>query len=226
MFRTREAGSLEFLRIEPDCSERQLSRENFAQSIRLPCEHEFPDDALDSLTSADDLEHFLSGKYVRGVLRRGTESWALIGVPESETNQDPSRCLPFALLWLARLRESPGRKNVAGARILLPPNSAALVAHLLPALHPEVKVHLFERDVVMERLQRIEPAAVANVSSWIVPARATQSLRDRAVRELAPLLPASRAALSFHPNLPAKEVLVRFRGLACLRWHESEISLG
>jgi len=108
----------------------------------------------------------------------------------------------------------------------MPANSAAPVAHLLPALHPGLAIQLFERDTVMEQLHRIEPSALANFSSWIVPVRDTQALLDRAARELQMLLPVPRVAISLHPDLAAKEVVVRFRGLACMRWHESGIWFG
>ena len=65
-----------------------------------------------------------------------------------------------------------------------------------------------------------------NLSSWIVPAREAQLLQERSRRELNALLPASPDAISYHPNLSAKELLVRFRGLVCLRWHESGIYFG
>jgi hypothetical protein len=52
---------LEFLRIDFDRSEQKLSRESFAQSIRRLCEHKFSDEILDSITTAPDLEHSLSG---------------------------------------------------------------------------------------------------------------------------------------------------------------------
>lgn len=54
---------LEFLRLEFDRSERELSRESFARAIRRLCEHQFPDETLDSITTAADLEHSLSGNY-------------------------------------------------------------------------------------------------------------------------------------------------------------------
>jgi hypothetical protein len=73
---------LEFLRIEFDRSER---REAFAQSIHRLSEHEFPDETLESVGTAQDLEHSLSGNYVRGVLRRGREAWAMFAVPDAET---------------------------------------------------------------------------------------------------------------------------------------------
>jgi len=126
---------------------------------------------LDSITSSADLEHSLSGNYARGVLRRGRESWVVLAVPDDEPNDDSSRCLTFALLWLDRLRQSSARNTVLGVRILLPENTAAPVAHLSSALHPELRVQLFERDLVMERLLRIEPSEGANFTWWIVPAR-------------------------------------------------------
>ena len=217
---------LEFLRIEFDRSEHELSREAFAQSIRRLCEHEFPDESLEAITTAADLEHTLSGNYVRGVLRRGRDAWAMFAAPGAEAGEDPARCLTFALLWLDRLRQSVARKNVAGVRLLLPQRSAAPVAHLLSALHPELRVQLFERDPVLERLVRIEPSEVANFTSWIVAVREAQSLLDHARQEIGALLPASRQAVSLHPNVSAKEVVVRFRGMACLRWHESGIYFG
>jgi len=105
-------------------------------------------------------------------------------VPDHKTNDDPARCLTFALLWFDRLRQSSAGKNIAGVRILLPNNAAVPVAHLLAALHPQLRVQLFERDCLMERLVRIEPSAAANFSSWIVPARGAQLLQDRAGKEL------------------------------------------
>jgi hypothetical protein len=109
---------------------------------------------------------------------------------------------------------------------LLPENAAAPVAHLLPALHPELRLQLFGRRAVMERLVRIEPSAAANFSSWIVLSREAQLSQNRARKGLSPLLPACRDAISYHPNLSAKEVVVRFRGLACLRGHESGVYFG
>lgn len=46
---------LEFLRIAFDRAGRELSRENFAPSVRRLCEHKFPDQTLDSITSSADL---------------------------------------------------------------------------------------------------------------------------------------------------------------------------
>src|SRR5258707_4778814 len=158
--------------------------------------------------------------------RRAKQQWGLIAVPAVDPGEDAARCFTFAFLGLVGRRGNPSKIQFAGLRILMPADSAAPVAHLLPALHPGLAIQLFERDTVMEQLHRIEPSALANFSSWIVPARDTQALLDRATRELQMLLPAQQVAISLHADLAAKEVVVRFRGLACLRWHESGIWFG
>jgi hypothetical protein len=84
------------------------------------------------VTSTADLEHSLSGNYVRGVLRRGREAWALFAVPEYEPSGDPARCLTFALLWLDRLRHGDSRKNITGVRVLLPAKAARAVRSPAP----------------------------------------------------------------------------------------------
>jgi len=101
---------LEFLRIGFGRSARQLWRETFAQAVRRLCEHEFPGETLESVTSSADLEHFLSGNYARGVLRRGSESWAVFTVPDDEPNDDPARCLTFACYgWIICGQARPAR---------------------------------------------------------------------------------------------------------------------
>ena len=217
---------LEFLRTEFERSQAELSREAFAQVIARICSNAFPDDTLESLSTAADLEHSLSGNYVRGVLRRGKTEWALLAAPEQPNAEDPARCLTFALLWLERLQKRAARTAIAGIRLLLPGGTAAPVANLLAALRPDLRIELYERDQVLETLRRTEPSETANVSSSIVPAREAQALVARACQELNGMLPARREAISFHPNVMGKEVVVRFRGVSFLRWHESGIFFG
>jgi hypothetical protein len=82
---------LEFLRTEFERSQAELSREVFAQVIGRICSNAFPDDTLESLSTAADLEHLLSGNYVQGVLRRGKTEWALLSAPEQPSAEDPAR---------------------------------------------------------------------------------------------------------------------------------------
>lgn len=217
---------LEFLRTDTERSPAKVSREAFAQAIRTLCENAFPDETLDSLSCEADLEHSLSGNYVRGALRRGRALWALLAVPESHEARDPARCLTFALLWLDRLAQRAGRSAPAGIRLVVPPGAAEALVHLLPALRADLRVEVFERDPVLETLRKIEPPEAANFSSRLVAARETEALVARAREQLDSLLAHFDGAISFHANEGAKEVIVRYRGLSFLRWHESGISFG
>jgi hypothetical protein len=66
------------------------------------------------LILARDLEHSLSGNYVRGILRRGSAEWAVLGVADSESADTVENSLTFALLWLERARQSSRRGTIAG----------------------------------------------------------------------------------------------------------------
>lgn len=217
---------LEFLRVEFEHSPVELGRQAFAEAVKRLCEREFPDDSLESLSTSADLEHSLSGNFVRGVLRRGREAWALFVVPDSQEAQDAARCLTFALLWFDRLHRTADRRAIGGIRIVLPSGTTTPLAHLLASLRPDLRVQLFAREAVMETLQRIEPSEVANCSSRLVAARETQALLHRARLEMNQLLPGGCKAISLHANVSAGEVIVRFRGLSCIRWHESGIFFG
>jgi len=217
---------LEFLRVEFARSPVELSRDALAQDVQRLCEREFPDDSLEALSTAADLEHSLSGNFVRGVLRRAREAWALFVVPDFQQAHDAARCLTFALLWFDRLQQTAERRAISGLRIILPSASAAPLAQLLAALRSDLRVELFARHAVMETLQKIEPSEAANFSSRLVPARESQALLCRASQEIETLLPAECEAISLHANVGAREVIVRFRGLSCLRWHESGVFFG
>lgn len=217
---------LECLRTEFEPSQVVLSRVAFAQQIARICANSFPDDQLESLSTSADLEHSISGSYVHGVLRYRKVERALFAVPATPGAEEPARCLTFALLWLDRLQSRSSGKAAAGLRLLLPARAAAPIAHLLAALRPDLCVELYERDEVLETLKRVEPSEVANFTSTIVPSREAQALVARATETLGTLLPARRDALSFHPNVANKEVVVRFRGLSFLRWSESEMFFG
>lgn len=49
----------------------RVAREQFRERLALLLADGFPDETLDSLTAAADLQHSLSGAYTRGVIHRG-----------------------------------------------------------------------------------------------------------------------------------------------------------
>lgn len=217
---------LEFLRIEFERSPRELTREAYCQRLAAICAEQFPDEIVESITISADLEHSLSGNYVRGTLRRGSQRTALLALPDIASQEPPTRALTFALLWLDRLRQSARGSAINGLRLILPPGASPSVAQLLPALDPRLPVALYELNPVTESLDEQNPASLANFESWLIGARETQALLDRARPALEPILSRTSRATALHPLVPLREVWVRFRGLSFARWKENAVYFG
>jgi hypothetical protein len=217
---------LELIRVEFDHSERELSRQAFSGRLSRLLAEQFPDETLESLTTAPDLEHSLSGSYARGLSRRGSSYWAVLGVSDGESTDTIDNSLTFALLWLERARESCRRGTICGLRLILPKGASRTVAHRFGALNPKADVELYELDPLRETMEKLDPRSAGNVDSWLVPQRETQSLLDLARAGLEPILALAPRSITVHPSVPLREVWLRFRGLAIARWHEGRIFFG
>lgn len=217
---------LEFVRVQFERGFRQLTREEFCARLGRILAEQFPDENLESLAIAPDLEHSLSGNYARGILRRGTLYWALLAAPDGESSDTVENSLTFGLLWLERVRQKSLRGTLAGLRLILPKGCARGVAHRLAALNTQLGLDLYERDPVGETVQKLDPASVANLDSWLVPHRETQLLLDRARPALEALVSLSPKAITMHALVPSREVWLRFRGLPFAKWDDGRIYFG
>lgn len=225
-FGRRKPEQLEFLRVEFRRSPRELSREEFCARLTRILAEQFPDETVESFSVSSDLEHSLSGNYARGILRRGSLSWAVLAAPDGASRDSIENSLTFALLWLDRTRQSSRNVNVAGLRLIVPKGAAALAAHRSQALRPQLSIELYERDPLNETLRKLEPKSAGNLKTWLVPHRETQALLDRAGPALAPVLALSPQNLTLHPSVPAREVCLRFRGLAIAKWDDDRVFFG
>jgi hypothetical protein len=217
---------LEFVRVNFDRSARELARQAFCERLRRILAEQFPDETVESLTVSPDLEHSLSGNYVRGILRRGSAEWAVLGVGDDESADTIENSLTFAVLWLERARQSSRRGIIAGLRIILPKGGTRVVAQRVGALHPQLALELYERDPIREVLERVDPRSTGNIDSWIVPHREAQLLLDRARAALESVIELAPQAISLHPSVASAEVLLRFRGLAFVKWDDGHIFFG
>jgi hypothetical protein len=217
---------LEFVRVNFDRSARELTRQAFCERLRRILVEQFPDEIVDSLTISPDLEHSLSGSYVRGILRRGSTEWAVLCVGDDESADTIENSLTFALLWLERARQSSRRGTLAGLRLVLPKGGTRVVAQRVGALHPQLCLELYERDPVREVLERVDPRSAGNIASWIVPQRETQSLLDRARPALQSIVELAPRAICLHPLVASAEVWLRFRGLAIAKWDDGRVFFG
>ncbi len=217
---------LEFIRVEFERSLQDLSRQAFCDYLRSLLAEHFPDESLESLTASPDLEHSLSGNYVRGLLRRGSTLIAVLAVPDGEPVDAAESSLTFALLWLDRARNSNRRGSVTSLRLILPKGATRLVASRAAALTSDLSLELYEREPVRESLERIDVRRAGNQETWLVPHRESQALLDRARAALEPIVNLSPRAIALHPVAPLREVCLRFRGLAFARWEDGRVFFG
>ena len=217
---------LEFVRVSFDRSAREITRQAFCEQLRRILAEQFPDEIVESLTISADLEHSLSGNYARGILRRGSVQWAVLGVADNESADTVENSLTFALLWLERIGQSRRRGTIAGLRLILPKDGARVVAQRIGALRPQLALELYEHDPVRDTVERLDPRAAGNIDSWIVPQRETHSLPDQARAALNPIVALAPRAISLHPSVASAEVWLRFRGLSIAKWDEGRVFFG
>ncbi|GAC1702733.1 MAG: hypothetical protein NVS9B4_08770 [Candidatus Acidiferrum sp.] len=216
---------IEFVRVDFERPALKLARGEFCEALKTLLAEQFPDDKLESLTISQDLEHSLSGNYARGVLRCGSKRVAVLAVREGEGQDVADNCLTFGLLWLDYLRRS-GNQHVAGLRLILPKNSIAGVAHRLAALSAHGTVELYECDQVRGRLDKVDPRKAGNLDSWLVPQRESEALLAQARPGLGAIIALAPNAITVHAIPRTREVWLRFRGLAFVRWHDWKIFFG
>lgn len=217
---------LEFVRREFELSPRELGRDEFRSRLAHLLAQQFPDETLESLTIAPDLEHSLSGNYARGTLRRGRSRWAVFGVPESESAGPEEDALTFALLWFDHMRHSNRRGVVAGLRLILPRGGVTRVAHLVGGLDPRLVLELYECDATRETFERADARTAGNLTSWLVPHRDVESLLAQARPSIDEILAYSPAAITLHASPETHEVILRFCGLTFARWEDGRIFFG
>ena len=225
-FGRSKPDKLEFVRMNFERSQRDTSRRAFCEQLRRILSEQFPDEIVESLTISQDLEHSLSGNYARGILRRGSTEWAVLGVGDGESADTIENSLTFALLWLERARQASRRGTIAGLRLILPKGGTRVVAQRIGALHPRLALELYECDPAREVLEKLDPRAAGNIDSWIVPRRETQSLLERAAGALDRIIALAPPAIRVHPSVSSAEVWLRFRGLAIAKWDDGRVFFG
>jgi hypothetical protein len=216
---------LEFIRLEFERAQRDLSREAFCDGLGRLLRAQFPEETLEFLSASPDLEHSLSGNYVRGLLRRGSSCFPVLA-PDGEPAESIEGSLTFALLWLDRVRHSNPRGGIHVLRLILPRGGARHLAHRAGALTEDLSVELYERDPLKETLEKIDPRRAGNQDTWLVPQRESEALLDLSRAALDPVVALSPRAVTSHPVWQSREVLLRFRGLAFARWDRRRVFFG
>ena len=100
------------------------------------------------------------------------------------------------------------------------------MAHRFRALDARLAIDLYEHEPVLNVLEKIDPRSAGNEDTWLVPARESESLLQRARQELDSIIAAEPNSISLHPVVQTREVWLRFRGLPFARWDDRRVYFG
>jgi hypothetical protein len=201
---------------------RSLSRTRYLQFLERVLNRHFYEYKLESLRSAMDLEHSFGPAYARGLLVRGQQCWALIGVNGEETQSTVDGVLTLGILWLAYCREHlAGKRVCAGLKVFLPAQTSATTRARMAWLDRGLaQWELYETGVDHDELLPIDTADQGNLKMRLVHAfdqrAAIERAQDGLDRILALLPPGMRATIDLVPR-SAHEVAVCLYGLEFAR---------
>ena len=156
---------------------------------RLLTRH-FNDYKIEGLRSAMDLEHSFGPAYARGLLVRGQQCWALIGVNAGESQATIDGVLTLGILWLAYCREHGAGKRVCqGLKVLLPAGCGSTTRARMAWLNRELaQWELYEVGEGSEELEAIDTADQGNLKMRLVHAFNPQAAMERAQDGVAGIL--------------------------------------
>jgi hypothetical protein len=161
---------------------RALSRSRYLQLLERLLSRHFNEYKVESLRSAMDLEHSFGPAYARGLLVRGQQCWALIGVNAEESQAIIDGVLTLGILWLAYCRQHYAGKRVCqGLKVLLPAGSGGTTQARMAWLNRELaQWELYEVGAGSDDLVGIDTADQGNLKMRLVHAFNPQAAIERA----------------------------------------------
>lgn len=235
-------GRLELIEPHGFSSPRASDRRRFQQTFRRLLERNFPDEEVISLSHAADLEHSLSGLYLRGEMGHGRSRWAVIA-PTSRGPENSQRqvdgILTSGLIWLDRLRSlagrgssrsgSPGKTRlrvVEGLRIFVPSGCSSTTANRLAWINRRIaKFELYEVDEDRLECRAVDATDWGNVETRLVPHGLEERLGPAQQERIARVRALAPEAIQVTTRA-AREVVLRFRGLEFARLSAKEAVFG
>src|ERR1700733_11302697 len=200
---------------------RALSRTRYLQLLERLLIRHFNEYKVDGLRSAMDLEHSFGPAYARGLLVRGQQCWAIIGVNAEESQATIDGVLTLGILWLAYCREhSAGKRVCHGLKVLLPAGCAGTTRARMAWLNRELAHWELYEVGVGEDLEAIDTADQGNLKMRLVhafnPEAAVERAQDGLTRILR-LLPAGTQNTVTVAARSAHEVTLSLYGLEFAR---------
>lgn len=144
---------------------RDTTRRRYTATLERVLQRSFPEWKPDPFRSAMDLEQSFGPAYARGVLHRGQDAWAVVGVGAEEFSATVDGVLTVGILWLQLCRERAGGKRLfRGLRLVLPKGTAATTLARLAWMRTDAaQWELFELDEVTEDLVERDASDTGNL---------------------------------------------------------------
>jgi hypothetical protein len=127
---------------------RKTARNHYARQLQRTLERELPGWTAEKFSTSMDLERSFSPVYTRGLVRKGQNAFAVLGVNPQESQASVDAALTFGLLWLESCRErEAGRSVVEGLRLYVPSKRSATLQIRMAHLNQQAaSFRLFEVD--------------------------------------------------------------------------------
>jgi hypothetical protein len=167
-------------------SAKKAARATYQRLFGRLLQRNFPTYAIESLSSAMDLERSFGPIYTRALLRKGQGAFAALGVGSAELQSSVDGALTFGLLWLERCREQFALRGVVeGLLLFVPQGRAAMVRARLAHLdHAAAKFRLFEVEEQDEQTAELDASDGGNISTRLVHCPDRTAVHDRFAAEI------------------------------------------
>jgi len=162
-------------------STREATRLRYVKTLERMLLRVAGDWKAEGFRTAMDLEKSFGPAYARGVLVRGTQAWAVIGVNAEESQAVVDGVLTLGILWLAECRErAGGRRLFAGLKVVVPTGRAEVTVGRLAWLNEAIgKWELWELDERAEEMVEREAGDHGNLTTRLVHAPNEAAARER-----------------------------------------------
>ena len=162
-------------------STRETTRTKYLRRLERVLEREFQEWTVEAFRTSMDLERSFGPAYARGVLTKGTQAWAVIGVNQEETQGTVDGVLTLGILWLALCRENAGgRRLFQGLKVIAPRGMETLTLSRLAWMNVDVaQWELWSLDEETEELERRDAADHGNLTTRLIHAPNQVAARER-----------------------------------------------
>ena len=173
---------------------RDAARTRYLRLLERVLARNFSDWSVEGFRTAMDLERSFGPAYARGMMVRGSQAWAVIGVGQHENAAIIDGILTLGILWLHHCREqAAGRRLYQGLKLVMPRGAAALTLSRMAWLNANAaQWELFELDEMSEELTERDPADTGNLRTRLVhhpDATAASERFSRAIEQVMELVP-------------------------------------